>query len=590
MASSGIVGASLVFKASLAAALLFSGVTASAQSEERVRVSLPSGRDMSIQPGTIRRGALKQPREADGRDGVARGREDVKGFTWTDVTRSPDSRVVYVSSSMGDDTNSGLFANLPVRTLAKAYTLMRDGYPDHMLLLRGDIWENENFGRWKLSGRSKDEPMVIGAYGEGERPLVRTGMANRGIWLDGNLIVEHIAIMGIELHAHTYVGEGSAEAGILFLGGGGNVLIEDCLIRGYKDNVVFNGFGKDLKDITVRGCVIVDAFSKIAHAQGLYAAETDGLLIEGCVFDHNGWNDEIAGADPTIFNHNVYIQSTSRNVVVRNNLIMNGASHGIQLRPGGTCEGNVFMYNAIGVLAGNAGDAPPVSVKIRDNAILFADDIAPDKPRGMGIDLQHVSFGEISGNLMAFNRSAKPYGHAIKLHSGPSSPVKHLRITRNTIYDWKGGLKFNKDGFSDVYVVDNRLQSEDQTTPILAHAAPIDESAVRYRDNVYHSEAVPVAWFQVGNDSYNFGAWKDLANDTGSSPRDVAFNDPDRSPESYQTEVGGDPGLDGFVDAVRSQSRGAWNDDYAVPVLLEYFRSGFGFGEAVNRSAGVFGQ
>ena len=491
---------------------------------------------------------------------------------------------------MGDDANSGLYANMPVKTIAKAYTLMRDGYPDHMLLLRGDVWENEDFGRWKLSGRSESEPMLIGAYGEGDRPLIRTGMANRGIWLDGALTVEHIAIMGIELHAHTYVGEGSAEAGILFLGGGGDVLIEDCLIRGYKDNIVFNGFGSELKDMTVRGCVIVDSFSKIAHAQGLYAAETDGLLIEGCVFDHNGWSETVPGANPTIFNHNVYIQTTSTNVTVRNNLIMNASSHAIQLRPGGVCEGNVLLYNPIGVLAGNAGDAPAVKVKINDNVIMFADDITPEKPRGMGIDLQHVKFSEVAGNLMAFNKSSKPYGHAIKLHSNQSSPVDHLRISKNTIYDWKGGVKFNQDGFSDVRVIDNRIQSEDVTTPILYHAAPMGESSVQYRDNVYHSEAVPVAWFQVGNDSYNFGAWTDLSDDTGSSPKDLAFDDPDRSPESYQSMLGGEPGLDGFVKAVRSQSRATWNDDYAVPAILEYFQSGFGLGGALGESANVFGQ
>lgn len=575
--------ASNVLKVVLGATFVFSAL-ATADPPERSRVSLPSHH------GTVSIGARGGQPVVEDDQGVAMAHGGSKGFEWSDISPSPDSRVVYVSSSMGHDANSGLYANLPVRTIAKAYSLMRDGYPDHMRFLRGDVWVNEDFGRWKLSGRSKEEPMVIGTYGEGPRPLIKTGLANRGIWLDGGLTVEHIAITGIELFAHTYIGEGSAEAGILFLGGGGDVLIEDCLIRGYKDNIVFNGFGKELKDITVRGCVIVDSFSKIAHAQGLYAAETDGLLIEGCVFDHNGWSETVPGADPTIFNHNVYIQTTSSNVVVRHNLIMNGASHGIQLRPGGVCEDNVFMYNAIGVLAGNAGDAPPVTVKIRDNVFMYADDIGPDKPRGMGIDLQHIEGGVVSGNLMAFNKSGKPYGHAIKIHSGAASPVNRLRITKNTIYDWEGGIKFNKDGFSQVHVIDNRIQSEDETTPIVYHAATMGESTVRYRGNVYHSEAVPVAWFRVGNDSYNFGAWKDLAGDTGSLPDDLAFNDPTRSPETYQAHVGGSPGLEGFIEAVRAQSRESWNDDYSVPSILEYFRGGFGLGEALGTSANVVGQ
>src|SRR5688572_21963771 len=76
---------------------------------------------------------------------------------WTNFTPSGDSRVIYVSST-GNDSNSGLSASSPVKTIAKAKTLMRDLKPDWMLLKRGDTW-NESLGDWRRRGRSSTEPM-----------------------------------------------------------------------------------------------------------------------------------------------------------------------------------------------------------------------------------------------------------------------------------------------------------------------------------------------------------------------------------------------------------------------------------------------
>ena len=43
---------------------------------------------------------------------------------WTVFGRSADTRIVYVSNSTGSDTNSGLVEDAPVKTLAKARTLL----------------------------------------------------------------------------------------------------------------------------------------------------------------------------------------------------------------------------------------------------------------------------------------------------------------------------------------------------------------------------------------------------------------------------------------------------------------------------------
>ena len=86
---------------------------------------------------------------------------DANGFTV--VTPEGRSRVVYVSSSLGSDGNNGLSPAAPVQTLDHAESLLRDGQGDQMLLARGDVW-HETLGEWTKSGRSAQEPMVIGAY------------------------------------------------------------------------------------------------------------------------------------------------------------------------------------------------------------------------------------------------------------------------------------------------------------------------------------------------------------------------------------------------------------------------------------------
>src|SRR5687768_17006668 len=80
---------------------------------------------------------------------------------WTTITPSEDSRTIFVSSSLGDDDYSGTSPTFPVRTLRRGYNLLRNGKPDHLLLRTGDTWD-ETFPKWRLSGRSADEPIVVG--------------------------------------------------------------------------------------------------------------------------------------------------------------------------------------------------------------------------------------------------------------------------------------------------------------------------------------------------------------------------------------------------------------------------------------------
>ena len=56
---------------------------------------------------------------------------------WSTFTASADSQIIYVSSSIGDDTNDCLSETAPCKTMSAGVALLRDGMPDWLLLARG---------------------------------------------------------------------------------------------------------------------------------------------------------------------------------------------------------------------------------------------------------------------------------------------------------------------------------------------------------------------------------------------------------------------------------------------------------------------
>jgi hypothetical protein len=171
---------------------------------------------------------------------------------WTNVTPSSDSRIVFVSSSSGNDNNNGLSSGAAVKTIAKAKTLMRNGMPDEMLLKRGDTW-NESFGTWRTSGRSEQEMQLIGTYGSGERPILNTGTSEGFLTAGGNPI-NYVAITGVHFVANGYTGSngGYQTSAIRLIREGHDYLIQDVEINGYKDNITIDGDGAGVSDVTVR--------------------------------------------------------------------------------------------------------------------------------------------------------------------------------------------------------------------------------------------------------------------------------------------------------------------------------------------------
>jgi hypothetical protein len=125
--------------------------------------------------------------------------QDASG--WTVVTPSADSRIVYVSSSTGSDTNDGISLDYPVQTISRAEELIRDSFPDWILLRRGDVWD-EPIPYWSKSGRGEDEPVLISSYGTGSRPLLRVENRSGFSRAGGEELRQHIFLIGVDFYSY----------------------------------------------------------------------------------------------------------------------------------------------------------------------------------------------------------------------------------------------------------------------------------------------------------------------------------------------------------------------------------------------------
>lgn len=300
------------------------------------------------------------------------------GFTV--VKPSSDTKRIYVSSSQGNNTNTCLTEAAPCKTIKAGLAKMRNGYPDHLYLKRGDVWRAERIFNLH-SGRSISEPAVITYYGSsGARPKIENENSALHI-MKGKMT--NFSFIGLEFNAYKMDPKntaftGQSHANIVLLGGNENILFEDNVFN-YTEVIMQEYASGKPVNITLRRNIWTGAYSNKSSTErnerpsNLYAAEVKGLLIEENVFDYGGWNPTVPGAGANMFNHNLYIQYTTdgNSLVVRNNIITRASSHGVHGRPGGLFENNFFARNTVSLQMGYNGHPLPKGVKAQaiDNVI-----------------------------------------------------------------------------------------------------------------------------------------------------------------------------------------------------------------------------
>jgi hypothetical protein len=514
---------------------------------------------------------------------------------WTDITPPPGARVIYVSSSSGNNQNSGLSPDAPVASIAVGVGLLRDHSGDQLLLKAGDVW-NTGLGWWRKSGKSADEPMVIGSYGVGPRPELLTG--HDGGFFSGasdTTQVDHLAIMGIHFYADardpasaTYSGPANA-TGINVLSKTNGLLIEDCEFQSYSFNLNIQQYSGPIENVAIRRNIIVDAYSNNGHSEGIYCNGITNLLIDGNVFDHNGFNDNVPGAGSDWFNQDAYIASNNTNVTVQNNIFAEASGYGLQARSGGLVQNNLFLNDPEGMTFGlvNGAHVTPGGVNgiINGNVFEGGGSIG-NIALGGGMEVSNIRAGYptiISNNIFTQSISRAPAAITLTYGIGETNPqdavgINDLTLQGNIIYDWYRGIHvdggFSAGGsglkaFNDVRVLQNDFQQI--PGPVLTHDDAFYKEQETWSGNRYSSgTSVMVS----GAKSLPTQQW-DQRNEPGGQIDAVPYADSAASIENYDLANGGPGTMANFLAQVRQQSRQNWMPQYDTAGVVSYFQNGF---------------
>jgi hypothetical protein len=324
----------------------------------------------------------------------------------------------------GSDANDGLTPDHAFASIARGLMALRDG--DELLLARGGAWDEaltfvNPYGRPENLIRSY---VTIGAYGSGPRPRLNAPWGVNGVRLA--LGVKIVAFDGLHLETTQ---PGNAH-GIFLWGSNSDIVIRDCVIRGFSKNICATPNHKNggrNSSVQVIGCIITDA-----TAQGIFADATDDLVVKDCVLDRNG------GTGSTR-NHGAYITTGCGPIIFRRNVVSRSSATGIQARSGGIIEDNVFDLNPIAITFGYVLGNPPktggVSGVIRNNRITRANDIGTS-PRRWGIQVANINKDGafVEGNQ--FSDAIDGRGAPLIVSIGNGHGIERLWVHDN---DFRGG-------------------------------------------------------------------------------------------------------------------------------------------------------
>jgi hypothetical protein len=487
------------------------------------------------------------------------------GSFWTQFTPSTDTRLIFVSSSEGNDSNNGLTPATPVKTIARGESLLRNGFPDWMLLKRGDVWET-GLGFWSKGGRSVDERMVVGAYGEGaERPQLRPAGTDFAMQAQGTSAASYLAFVGLHFEPRSRQSD-ERTRGIAWLRRGNDILFEDLYVARFADNFNLQSLGEvgQLTNIRINGCVVVESWSRTSHSQGIFASKIDGLSIENSVIASNGHLD--GEAPPTIFNHNIYITNSCKNVSVKHNIIADASSHGVQLRPGGIIESNLFLSNPIAILFGG-GTSPNVGGVegvVKDNIVLHGRGISATLPRSWALDIYNVRIAEVSGNIFAVSEIGFN-GNAISVTANQSLGIADLTIKENSVVNWHGSVEFSQIGtghfFSNVIFESNIIwrdlmanNGDGRFNKSLVTIFSSQSNDLAIRDNTYRYLGMHNRPFVADGQDLTVDQWRTFIEPNGVF-ESINSSPPDLSISNYLASIGKSGGIMEFVDAAKLQSR-----------------------------------
>lgn len=492
---------------------------------------------------------------------------------WTVFTASPDTRKVYVSSSSGSDSNDGLSPATAKQTIAAGRNLIRDGYPDWLLLKCGDTW-NTGIGNWQTRGRSPTEPQLISSYGTGARPLVSSGSGN-GLDLAGQIPCANLSIFNIHFRGREGA-ETSSPHGLRILTAGPNLLVEGCYFEHFFNGITIQSYGTPNRftNVRLRRNVVTENYAVDAgHTQGAFLSGIDDLLIEENIFHHNGWSETRPHATGrTIYRHCIYIQSDCSGIENLNNFYLEGSATGISQRSGGLIEGNIVARNPVGIGVSNGP-----SITCRNNLIMEGANIDTSNPRGWAIHSHSSPSITLQSNIAAHNLGDQPAGFDLA-NSGGYTGMTDFQATDNITYNWKAGIGVGGPltTISTIQVVGNILQESTANARLISHSemAQLPRVSAAGNNRLFNTTSnASHTW--VAGTPYSLAYWMSQVGDSTSAVAQTSLRDPSRTIATYHAHIGRTGTYQAFVQELLRQAPANWRSLYTTQTVREWIAAGY---------------
>lgn len=538
---------------------------------------------------------------------------------WTIFTPSSDSRIMYVSSSGNDgagqvyNSNDSAVGADPFnpagsvnafRTYAAAYANTREGYPDWILLRRGDTF-NEAIGKQMRSGRDGDEPFLIAWYGSGgNMPMMKTGSAAVAIDAASSTQNSFMAIVGIDFYSNLRDPGGSDYTGmtnrygIRYVGKSGytiqGLLFEGCKFRFYTNNTMEVYQATAMRDIAIRRCSFEDSYSgtEDGHSQGLYVFAIPNLLLEQNYFIHCGWyrkatSGYVSGA-ATQFNHSVYSGQYISTTIRENVSIAPSSAHfktegyGEGATSNNLFENNLMIDGEVAISTGNNGNS---TYSIVNNTYMnnVATHVGLSDPTSRGLSW---------GMYVTKMDSCLFSNNLLMNFVGYNTVGVYLRTnTRNTVWEQNKFINMNsvefirgESGTSNVSgntFRNNEFQNASQTDYGVRSLNGYNFAAgYSFNDNTWYTEDGTGTGFMNSGSNMSFSAFNSAVGDSGSSFGQFNYPDSSRDIDTYQLAIGRTGTIDAFTQSCRAQSIFSWDERYMADTVNTWIRGGYFDGAA----------
>jgi hypothetical protein len=537
---------------------------------------------------------------------------------WSILTPSADSRLIYVSLSgndttaksytplsteVGSDPYNPVGAILPYATIDAALLQARAGYPDYILLKRGDTWTHDSAIHLK-AGRSATERSVLGYYGSA---TARPTVLHNGVTFSW---ASYSALVGIRFYASqrnpasldflgfANVGDESGFDGLLGYGGSitGGILIEDCWFDWFAGNVLQSPLiaYPALVDNIIRRNIFTNNYSTKGHAQGLYSDRTS-IWLEENIFDHNGWykQGDTHFSDPaegkaTMFNHNTYFGAT-RDTVFRNNLFLRASSIGNKFTSN-TASGlneekvwnvlvdnNLYVEGEVGISLGGNDDQKNGprwrNIHVTNNVLMHIGRTQPTlRTLGWGLDVQDWDGGLVTGNIFtAWGDSTLNNNYAIWADGN----MNDVSYTGNIVNITSGGplVAFLGGAIQERIQFTGNDILTGNTGQLISYSLA---SNAGFGNNYLYSTRPQSQWFVV-NGVYNssLDLYRTTSGDMTSTADKRKFADTNRTLETYLTSIARPTDMNSFVNELCTQSKFNWKPELGAAAINNYIRGGF---------------